>query len=159
MNRKRMSWILSLAAVVVLASLGWLVSLSRTSQAAPAPSADAAFKGKVLLVNTSGYQPFLLEKAQVQRIGDHPWLTGKGVAEGRMGGWYKGRTVWLRMEHVVSITEFDDVKEAKKAMQSGGGMPFGGYGVPVAGPDGDAPATTPVPAPPAPAVAPPAPAR
>jgi hypothetical protein len=151
MNRRRM--VLVLAAVLVLASLGWLLPLSKTSQAAPVPSGDAAFKGKVLLVHTNNMMSvFLLEKAQVQRIGDHSWLMGKGVAEGRMGDWYKGRTVRLRMEHIVSITEFDELKDAKKALESGGGMPFGGgYAVPV----GEAvPATSSAPsAPPAPAPA------
>jgi hypothetical protein len=34
------------------------------------------------------------------------------------------------MEQIVAITEFDDLKEAKKAMESGAGNPFGGLGVP-----------------------------
>jgi hypothetical protein len=148
MNRKRM--VLALAAVLVLASLGWLMLPSKTSQAAPSPSGDTALKGKVLLVNTSNMSAFLLEKTQVQKIGEHSWLMGKGAADGRMGGWYKGRTVRLRMEHIVSITEFDELKDGKKALESGGGTPFGPYGVPVE-------ATTPSAVPPAPAAPPPPP--
>jgi hypothetical protein len=30
------------------------------------------------------------------------------------------------MEQIVAITEFDDLKEAKKAMESGAGNPFAG---------------------------------
>ncbi|HEY7326686.1 MAG TPA: hypothetical protein VH592_03535 [Gemmataceae bacterium] len=122
MNLKRMPLVLSLVAVLVLASLGWLVALSRNSQAAPAPSSDAAFKGKVLLVNPNNIHmsAFLLEKVQVQKIGDHSFLIGKGVSDSQMGSWYKDRTVRLQMEHVVSITEFDDLKAARKAMESGG---------------------------------------
>jgi hypothetical protein len=37
----------------------------------------------------------------------------------------------LLMEHIVAITEFYDLKEAKKAMESAAGNPFGGYGLPV----------------------------
>jgi hypothetical protein len=121
MMLRRMPLILALAAELVLAALGWLVPLSRNSQAAPAPSSDAAFKGKRLLVSTTMMSTFLLEKAQVQKIGDHSFLVGKGKEEGRIGGWYKDRTVRLQMEHVVSITEFDDLKDAKKALESGGG--------------------------------------
>ncbi len=114
--------VLALAAILILAALSWLVPLSRITQAAPAPSSDAAFKGKVLLVNTNNMMSaFLLEKAQVQKIGDHSFLAGKGMGEGRMGGWYKDRIVRLQMEHIVSITEFDDLKEARKAVESGGG--------------------------------------
>jgi hypothetical protein len=131
MKARRLSFLLALTAVLVIASLNWLVPLSRTSQAAPVPAADAAFKGKVLLVNTSTMATFLLEKAQVRKLGDHSYLVGKGAAEGQMMDWAKGRTVWLRMEHIVMFTEFDDLKEAKKAMESGAANPFGGYGMPV----------------------------
>ncbi|HTU22755.1 MAG TPA: hypothetical protein VMG10_32240, partial [Gemmataceae bacterium] len=124
------------------------------------PSSDAAFKGKVLLVNTNNLMMgvFILEKAQVQKIGDHSFLMGKGAADSRMGGWYKSRTVRLQMEHIVSITEFDDLKDAKKALESGGIMMnvgFGGYSavpavVPADGtPTPPLPATAPPPPPPA----------
>jgi hypothetical protein len=126
MNLRCVRFVLALAAILILAALGWLVPLSRISEAAPAPSSDAAFKGKVLLVNTNNMMStFLLEKAQVQKIGDQSFLVGKGTADGRVGGWYKGRTVRVRMEHIVSITEFDDLKEAKKAFESGGGPSIG----------------------------------
>lgn len=157
MYRRRMPLALAFAAVLVLGSLGWLVSLSKTSQAAPAPSSDAAFKGKVLLVHSNHMMSvFLLEKAQVHRIGDRMCLVGKGAADGRMLAWSKGRTVWIPMEQIVSITEFDDLKDAKKALESGGGMPFGvaGYAtseaVPVGAPVMPPPPVAPVQAVPAP---------
>src|SRR6516164_9538380 len=149
MKTRRLSFLLALAAVLVIASLYWRVPPSRTSQAAPAPAADTAFKGRVVLVNTKTMSAFLLEKAQVQKLGGQPCLAGKGAEEGQMMGWAKGRTVWLPMENIVTITEFDDLKAAKKAMESGGANPFGGYGVPVplAGPD-TAPPGVKVPPPP-----------
>jgi hypothetical protein len=163
MDRRRLPLVVGLATVILLASLCWLSPLSRTSQAAPAPSGESSFKGKVLHVSTTQMSLFLLENAQVQKIGEHSWLVGKGAADGRMGSWYKGRTVRLQMEHIVSITEFDDLKEAKKALESGGATPIGGggYGIslevdrPV--PPGVAPApAVPAPVAPAPAVPPPA---
>ena len=126
MNRKRM--VLAVAAVLVLAALGWLVSLSKTSQAAPVPSGDAAFKGKVLFVQAGGNLMssfFILEKAQVQKIGDRSCLVGKGAADGPIFVSHKGRTVWLPMAHIVSITEFDDAKEAKKALKGVSSMIVG----------------------------------
>ena len=131
MKTRRLSFLLALAAVLIIASLYWLVPLSRTSQAAPAPAADTAFKGKVVLVNTKTMSAFVLEKAQVHKLGDQSCLVGKGAEEGQMMGWAKGRTMWLPMENIVTLTEFDDLKEAKKAMESGGANPFGGFGVPV----------------------------
>jgi hypothetical protein len=132
MNRRRMPLVLAFAAVLVLGSLGWLVSLSKTSQAAPVPSSDAAFKGKVLLVHSSNMRPaFLLEKAQVQRIGDRSCLVGKGTADDDVFSWWRGRTVWIPMEHIGSITEFDDVKQATEAVKRlGGGVPFGIHEIP-----------------------------
>jgi CBS domain-containing protein len=124
MNLRRMPLVLALVVVIALASLAWLMPLSGNSQAAPAPSSDAVFKGKVLLVSTTNMMTgaFLVEKAQVQKIGDHSFLVGKGAADARIGGWYKDRTIRLQMEHVVSITEFDDLKDAKKAMEEAGRM-------------------------------------
>lgn len=155
-NLRCVRLVLALTAVFVLVSLGWLVPLLKTSQAAPAPSSDAAFKGKVLLVNTDNMimmtTAFLLEKAHVQKIGDHSFLVGKGAVEGRIGSWYKGRSVRLQMEHIVSITEFDDLKDAKKALESGGVTIIGGGYTPAAPSTApvpaDVPAAPPLPAPP-----------
>ena len=146
MDRRRLPLVFGLTTTVLLVSLSWLSPLSRTSQAAPVPSGETSFKGKVLHVSTTQMSLFLLENAQVQQIGEHSWLVGKGAADGRLGGWYKGRTVRLRMEHIVSITEFDDLKEARKALESGGGMPFGGYAAPAAVETALPPAVAPVPA-------------
>src|SRR5262245_947031 len=129
MKTRRLSFLLALVVVLLITSLYWLVPLSRTSQAAPAP--DTAFRGKVLLVNTKTMSAFLLEKAQVRKLGDQSCLVGKGAEEGQMMGWAKGRSMWLPMENIVTITEFDDLKEAKKAMESGAANPFGGFGMPV----------------------------
>jgi hypothetical protein len=124
MKSRRMPFLLACTALLILASLGWIVPLLRTSQAAPAPAAEAAFKGKLLLVSTCNMSTFLLEKAQLQKIGDQTFLMGKGAASGRMASWSKGRTVRVRMEQIVAITEFDDIKEAQKAMESGVGSPY-----------------------------------
>lgn len=129
MNSRRMPLILALAAVFVVFSLSYLVPLTRNSQAAPAPSGDAAFKGKLLVVQTNSLTAtaFLLEKAQVQKIGDRSFLVGKGVeVEGGNVGWCKGRTVRVQMEHIVSITEFDHLKDFEKASKTTiiGGGPY-----------------------------------
>lgn len=115
-NLRRMPLVLTLTAILAVAAIGWLVPLSRDGQAAPAPSSDAAFKGKVLLVYTTNMMAsFILEKAQIQRIGDRSWLVGKGAdLDGGNVGPYKGRTVRVQMEHIVSIAEFDNLEDFKK---------------------------------------------
>jgi hypothetical protein len=156
MNRRRLSFLVASVAVLVVASLCWLAPLTRTTQAAPAPSGDAAFKGKILLVNTQSMYTFLLEKAQIQKMGEQTFLMGKGAADGKIMGWCKGRTVRLRMEQIVAITEFDDIKDAKKALESGGGGLFGPYGITLPAVEATAPGTAPVPAPPGGEAVPPA---
>ena len=84
MKTRRPFFLLTLVVVLVIASLYWLVPQSRTSQEEPVQAADIGFKGKVLLVNTSNMSAFLLEMANVQKVGIHSCLVGKGVAEGRM---------------------------------------------------------------------------
>ena len=163
MNRRRMSLVLALAAVFALAALGWFVPLSRNSQAAPAPSNDAVFKGKLLAIitNKDTMIAFLLEKAQVQKIGDHLFLVGKGVADDENvtdTGWCKGRTVRIQMEHIVSITEFDNLKDFIKVSNRRAADRRGGGYTPAT------PAAAPAPAgvalsPPPPAVVPAPPGR
>jgi hypothetical protein len=128
MNRRWMPLIL-VVAVFVLASIDWLAP-SKTSQAAPAPSGEVSFKGKVLLVSTTNVYTgqFVLENVHVQKIGDRYWLTGKGADSGPIGRLFKGRTVRLQMDHIVTITEFDDLKDVKKALESGTATMIGGYG-------------------------------
>lgn len=138
-NLKCMPVVLALAAVFAAAAIGWLLPLSRDSQAAPAPSNDAAFKGKVLQVYTTNMMAsFILEKAQIQRIGDRSWLVGKGVGlDGGNVGPYKGRTVRVQIEHIVSIAEFDNLKDYEKAgaVIIGGAVPVqAGSVVPASGP-------------------------
>lgn len=153
MKYRRMPCLIVLAAGLILGSLYCLAPLTRTTQAAPAPSAEASFKGKVLLVSMNNMAVYVLEKAQLQKMGDHTCLVGKGAGESKMSGWYKGRTVWLRMENVISITEFDDHKDAQKALESGGASPWGG-GYVVPAPVEGVPAVQPA----LPATPPPAPA-
>jgi hypothetical protein len=123
-----MPLILVLAALLVLASIGWLAS-SKTSQAAPTPPSEDPFKGKVLLVRTQSTSVFLLESAQVEKMSALSWLMGKGVSDEQRGRLYKGRTVRIRMEDIESIAEFDDVEAANKALKSGA-WTFGLSGVP-----------------------------
>jgi hypothetical protein len=125
MIRRRLRLIFALAAVSLFATLCWLAPLPKTTQAAPAPSGDTLFKGKVLLVHRSNMMGvFLLEKAQMQKMGDCSWLVGKGAADDSSA---KGRTVWLRMESIVAIIEYDNLKDAKKALELSG-RAIGGKG-------------------------------
>lgn len=118
MKRRCMPLILVLAAVLVLTSIGWLAP-SKTSQAEPMPSGKDSFKGKVLLVFTGRFNYFLIEKAQVETRGGQSWLMGKGAAsDWRRAGWYKGRTVRIRMEQIESIIEFDDLKKAEESLRA-----------------------------------------
>ncbi|MHB1425999.1 MAG: hypothetical protein ACYC3I_22780 [Gemmataceae bacterium] len=45
------------------------------------------------------------------------WLVGKGADVGGGANWQKGRTVWVPWERIDEITEFDNVQDAKKALE------------------------------------------
>jgi hypothetical protein len=115
-----------LAVFLVLAvalGLGFVLP-SRFGSAAPAPKpqvpAEADFKGKVLSISTD-YQDksgAILEEVRIRKIGERSFLVGKGVDDGRPEtAIYKGRTMWISVEHVVQIAEFDSVDDVKKLVR------------------------------------------
>jgi hypothetical protein len=155
MNRRRVSLVCACAAVLVVASVCWIAPLHRSSQAAPAPAADGSFKGKLLFVQTQANSSFTLEDAHFRKMGDRSWLVGKGLGGSPLVEWQKGKTVSIQMDHIVSITEFDNLQELKKAIESGGWGGGQGYGaipatVPAVTPTPALPGSAPVPAQPLP---------
>lgn len=119
MNPRRAS-IVFCAAILVLASVCWIAPLYRSSRAAPAPAADGNFKGKKLLVHSQAWGVYAVEEAHLRKLGDHSWLMGKGIGGNSSLAWQKGKTISIQMEHIVSISEFDNLKDLKTALESGG---------------------------------------
>jgi hypothetical protein len=104
--------------VAVAFVLGIVLPLA-TSAPVPAddkPNADknSPFAGKVLIVHDHMGAMTVLEGVQIRQLGSKDFLMGK-VAADDAGS--KGRTRWISIEAVDSITEYDNLKDAKKAYE------------------------------------------
>jgi hypothetical protein len=95
-----------------------LLPLMRTSTAAPVAPEDAPFKGKVLVVTMESKATLPLEHARIRKLGDRAFLVGKGCDERHPANWTKGQIVWIPMNRVEMIVEFESVEEMKKAVQA-----------------------------------------
>ena len=107
--------IIGLAAslVVVAAFLGIML---KAEERKPVLTADPDFAGKILLVSTRGHAEGggAIEKVTTRRIGNEPYLVGKGVDTGDPDNWYKEKMVWIALHDVSQIVEFTDLDEVKK---------------------------------------------
>jgi len=119
-----------LVAVLLLAAVGLagrFVGLAAGGDK-PAPAGDAPLAGKFLIVSTTsafhGYDAYAssvpgmetLEKAQIKQLGGKQFLVGKYLNinpnDSRPGG-----TLWIAVESIVGIREFDSAEDAKAYLQ------------------------------------------
>jgi hypothetical protein len=59
-----------------------------------------------------------LEKVQVRRIGDRVFLVGRGIDDGTPDNWYKGKTIWVAVDDIGLMTEFNDLGASSKVRPS-----------------------------------------
>lgn len=117
MMSRRFSLAIAFALALTLVFAYGLTPLMKTSTAAPAPADKAPFKGKVVLITVESNHSLPLEHAQVRKLGDRSFLVGKGSDEGSPANWTKGHMVWVPMNRVTMIIEFESVAEMKKAYE------------------------------------------
>ena len=119
MRTRRLS--LAFVGVATLAFVGYLTVARLQARAAAEAAANAAqvagnpFPGKVLLVFLDSRSSIPLSNPEVRKLGDATFLVGKGSEDLHGHHWANKRTVWLPLERVEMITEFDSVDEMKKA--------------------------------------------
>lgn len=94
-----------------------LSSLSKSSTAAPAPTENLPFKGKLVYVNLTSQNAILLEHVQVRKLGEDYFLVGKANKEGLPGSWIKDRMEWIPMKQIELIVEFESVEQIKQASE------------------------------------------
>ncbi len=111
--------------------LSWLMrtstcALAQTETAAPAPTPNAAFNGKIVVVNFvqgSNLINAALEQVQVHKLCDRYFLVGKGVDVEGQNNLVKGHMTWIPVNSVTAWSEMDSVEEllraAGKASQKG----------------------------------------
>jgi hypothetical protein len=117
MKSHRFSLTIAVAISLSLVFAFVLSSLTKTSVAAPAPTQNDHFKGKVVFVTLASQHCLLLDHVCVRKIGEQNFLVGMANKEGLPGNWIKGRTEWIPMTQVELIVEFDSVEQMKKASE------------------------------------------
>lgn len=101
--------------------LGVLVLLALAC--APPVAAQApkgGFAGKVLVVGmqSSPSKGATLKQVRVERIGGREFLVGTAIDTGHDAEWRADRVVWIALEDVLQIVEFDSLEELKQMRES-----------------------------------------
>ena len=88
--------------------------------AAQAPKGAGGFAGKVLVVGmqSSPSKGATLKQVRVERIGDREFLVGTAIDTGHDAEWRADRVVWIALEDVLQIVEFDSLEELKQMRES-----------------------------------------
>jgi hypothetical protein len=116
MQRKIMVGLVLLSALCLVGRLAGFANGEgkKLVEKLPASGTESPFAGKVIIVElASRWECRVLEKVQMRKLGGKNFLVGTGAVDPCA----KGRTVWVAMEAVGSIIEFDNVVDAKKAYE------------------------------------------
>jgi len=74
---------------------------------------QSPFKGQILVISSKSNVEIgaVLEDASVKRLGQHSFLVGKGADDCHPDNWHKGRTVWVAIDDIAQIAEFENIDE------------------------------------------------
>jgi hypothetical protein len=119
----------------VVFMFGVPLAVSAPAPADEKPSADkkSPFAGKVIVVRGHAWNLTVLEGVQVRQIGTKDFLVGKAAAVDN-DNVSKGRQMWISLEAVDTVTEYDNLKDAKEAYENARQVPAAAAVPPVAAP-------------------------
>jgi hypothetical protein len=86
---------------------------------------DADFRGKYLVLSfksdleTAAY----LEQASLRRLGRHEFLVGVSVDLGDEYDWSVGRRMWIPVDDIAMIVEFETLEELQDSLSDPGLIP------------------------------------
>ncbi len=107
--------------IIVAVPLALVFSFTlRADPPRAAGQTEDLFSGKILVLNERSNAAFgaTLEEVHVTRLGDQTFLVGKGFDADEGKGWYNGRTVWVPLNEVSQIVEFQDRGDLIKASEN-----------------------------------------
>jgi hypothetical protein len=113
MNR---SFLFGLLAIV-------LGTFALTADDSPQPAAkqeaEAPFSAPLvaLTLMSDAEDLVLLKDVKERVIGDRRFLVGQGVDDGETADWRNNRRVWIAVEDVQQVVEFDSVESFKKSIE------------------------------------------
>lgn len=90
--------------------------------AAQAPKGKGGFAGKILVVGlqSSPSMGVTLKEARAERVGGREFLVGTAIDTGDNAEWRAGRAVWIALDDVLQIVEFDSLEQLKEMRESPG---------------------------------------
>jgi hypothetical protein len=109
-----MKWLHWLGLCLLLTLIVTLASSRPRAGAQEQNPTPSQFPGKLLVVYTdSEDRGAVLHKAQIEMIGGRQFLTGISVDVGEPD-WMSGAKVWLPVDKLTYVVEFDSVEEYRK---------------------------------------------
>ena len=115
---KRCAVVLTCFLAIVLATRGW----SAGPEAVQAPGA-ADFTNKVLVVNVSDRSGSYIENVKTVKLGDRHFLVGNGIDLGGPHDWSRGKRLFVPIDEISHIVEFDSVDKLKQRLREVGNPP------------------------------------
>jgi hypothetical protein len=117
MKSRRFSIALAFALSLSLVYALLLSSFMKTGPAAPAPTESTGLKGKAVVVQADDKFSVPLRQAKVCQLGDRFFLVGKGCDDGDPTNWTKDRMIWVPMNRIIQIVEFESEEAMKKTWE------------------------------------------
>src|SRR5688572_5218629 len=97
-------------AVLAIFTFPWALRAQDAKPAASAPD----LSGKIVTVTLNDDVGGVLKDARVLSLGDRQFIAGVGVNMGT-NDWREGYRVWIPIDKVIQIVEFDTLDDARKA--------------------------------------------
>jgi hypothetical protein len=87
----------------------------KTTAPGNADIAVSPFKGRIVVSNAKSNQGkgVVLEDPKIQRIGERYFLVGPSADPAETSAWLKGEVVWVPVDDILVIGEFDNIDEYK----------------------------------------------
>jgi hypothetical protein len=106
---------IALASLIVgIVAVSYVFSRAAEDGPVPAAANEPNFKGKFLLVSQEGDGGAALTDAELRKAGGRVFLVGTGVDCGEDWKDFAGKTMWLSIDKVLQITEFDNFDDLKR---------------------------------------------
>jgi hypothetical protein len=104
--------------VLLLVTVALLYRFSVFAAEEKKPAADGPWAGKVVAVytKTSPQTPTMLENVQPKQLAGTQFLVGKHIDD-EAHPIQKGRTIWISVDSVVSVMEFENAQDVKRAFE------------------------------------------
>jgi hypothetical protein len=98
---------------IVVVTVGFLMAASYGGADEHAEPANP-FKGKLLIIGTKGHSNTygaVIREPSVRKLGDSQFIIGTGVGGEGIGDWQKDRTVWVAIDDISQIVEYDSLEQ------------------------------------------------